>query len=104
MRNIKPTVEKLPTPSEINEDDSFSQKIQEAIHFKPLPKHETEVPSAADESILNVNLSIDSDNTSPLVNPTKMGVSLRDFETQRKLIEEQNRQKKDILCKAIEQQ
>lgn len=32
------------------------------------------------------------------------GISLKDFETHRKMIEEQNRQKKDLLYKVIEQQ
>ena len=32
------------------------------------------------------------------------GISLKDFESHRKMIEEQNRQKKEMLYKAIEQQ
>lgn len=40
---------------------------------------------------------------SELVQPLK-GVSLRDFESHRRMIEEQNRHKKAMLYKVIEQQ
>lgn len=42
-------------------------------------------------------------NVNEVLTPFK-GMSLKDFEQQRKLMEEQNRQKRDILHKAIEQQ
>lgn len=32
------------------------------------------------------------------------GVSLKDYESQRRMVEEQNKQKKEILYRAIEQQ
>uniref|UniRef100_A0A182U7C9 RAB6-interacting golgin n=1 Tax=Anopheles melas TaxID=34690 RepID=A0A182U7C9_9DIPT len=41
-------------------------------------------------------------NVNEVLTPFK-GMSLKDFEQQRKLMEEQNRQKRDILHKAIEQ-
>ncbi|XP_058067110.1 RAB6-interacting golgin [Anopheles bellator] len=90
--------------------------IQQAVAFKPLPVM-MKVPE--DESILvlpnkpmtsQVPGNILAGNTplagfkpaGDLVTPFK-GMSLKDFEHQRKLMEEQNRQKREILHKAIEQ-
>ncbi|XP_075159441.1 golgin, RAB6 interacting [Haematobia irritans] len=60
-----------------------------------------------DSSILS---SCVSNKTTPYVPPSTLeaqspfkGISLKDFETHRKMIEEQNRQKKDLLYKVIEQ-
>ncbi|XP_053674076.1 RAB6-interacting golgin [Anopheles nili] len=90
--------------------------IQQAVAFKPLP---VMMNAPSDESILVLpNQPIASRhaehviatstpgviNTHPMdtVTPFK-GMSLKDFEHQRKLMEEQNRQKREILHKAIEQ-
>lgn len=56
-----------------------------------LPSDELKKPTTIVLSSLNVD------------SPFK-GISLKDFESHRKMIEEQNRQKKDMLYKAIEKQ
>lgn len=102
--------------------------IQQAVAFKPLPAM---MNAPEDESILilpnqqkqlqpmanqggNVLCSIEKPSAmigvptstpavaQETVTPFK-GMSLKDFEQQRRLMQEQNRQKRDILQKAIEQ-
>lgn len=102
--------------------------IQQAVAFKPLPAM---MHAPEDESILiltnqqqqqqamatsgNVLCSIEKPRPGGIptstpavvaqesVTPFK-GMSLKDFEQQRRLMQEQNRQKRDILQKAIDQQ
>uniref|UniRef100_A0A182WLZ4 RAB6-interacting golgin n=1 Tax=Anopheles minimus TaxID=112268 RepID=A0A182WLZ4_9DIPT len=93
--------------------------IQQAVAFKPLP---VMMNAPEDESILVLpNQPAMLDRGSEPTVPTNMpgvaglrtnmndvltpfkGMSLKDFEQQRKMMEEQNRQKRDILHKAIEQ-
>uniref|UniRef100_A0A182WYX9 RAB6-interacting golgin n=1 Tax=Anopheles quadriannulatus TaxID=34691 RepID=A0A182WYX9_ANOQN len=92
--------------------------IQQAVAFKPLPQM---INAPEDESILVLpNQPVKSRSFEPTVASTMLGatgmrtnvnevltpfkgMSLKDFEQQRKLMEEQNRQKRDILHKAIEQ-
>lgn len=68
-----------------------------------------------DSSILPASSSSSAANSdmtpTPFVPPSSLnvqspfrGISLKDFESHRKMIEEQNRQKKDLLYKVIEQQ
>lgn len=91
--------------------------LQEAVHFRPLPavrrqsksKEENGDNEDSDESILHISRSDNESNGINLekkpvtVNSPFKGISLKDFESQRKLIEEQNKQKKAMLYKAIEQ-
>lgn len=103
--------------------------IQQAVTFKPLPT----MPLPEDESILilpqnphgagamlssagaltavpespvlgglSASTPMAKITTPDTVTPFK-GMSLKDFEQQRKLMQEQNRQKRDMLHKAIEQ-
>lgn len=101
--------------------------IQQAVAFKPLPAM---MNAPEDESILilpnqhqpqamanvtpgNVLTSIEKPRmggiptSTPAVAPETVtpfkGMSLKDFEQQRRLMQEQNRQKRDILQKAIDQ-
>uniref|UniRef100_A0A182QIX3 RAB6-interacting golgin n=1 Tax=Anopheles farauti TaxID=69004 RepID=A0A182QIX3_9DIPT len=92
--------------------------IQQAVVFKPLP---VMMNAPEDESILVLpNQPLASRTSEPVIatstpgvagmrpNPNDVltpfkGMSLKDFEQQRKLMEEQNRQKREILHKAIEQ-
>uniref|UniRef100_T1P941 RAB6-interacting golgin n=1 Tax=Musca domestica TaxID=7370 RepID=T1P941_MUSDO len=60
---------------------------------------ESILPSAADEKTNDAFVPPSSLN----VQSPFRGISLKDFETHRKMIEEQNRQKKDLLYKVIEQ-
>ncbi|XP_058122063.1 RAB6-interacting golgin [Anopheles ziemanni] len=94
--------------------------IQQAVAFKPLP---VMMNAPEDESILVLpGQQVGNQVTAPTatiatstpgvaglrpmlaeaVTPFK-GMSLKDFEHQRRLMEEQNRQKREILHKAIEQ-
>lgn len=83
-------------------DDIENHPLQEAVHFKPLP---TQIEPPEDVAVLMeegevIELEANDDSmTSPF-----RGVSLKDFEQQRKMVEEQNRHKVQILQKAIEQQ
>lgn len=88
-------------PLKNDSPDSSMSSLQEAVHFRPLSTkiESKEVPS--DESILHVDKSEEKIKTINGGSPFK-GVSLKDFESQRKMIEEQNKQKKDLLYKAIE--
>lgn len=83
--------------SDISTDTSFNP-IQDAIFFKPLSKKDqTEVVSILkieENDVINGNDG----------SQTFKGVSLKDFEYQRKLMEEQNREKRAMLQKAIEKQ
>lgn len=93
-------------------NDSKLQALHDDISFKSLPRND---PVIVDENVGDIDhKSIDSNlsESKPAVNnngvndistPFK-GISLKDFEDQRRLIEEQNRQKKEMLYKAIEQQ
>ncbi|XP_053665486.1 RAB6-interacting golgin [Anopheles marshallii] len=93
--------------------------IQQAVAFKPLP---VMMNAPVDESILvlpNLPATVGKHseptvatsttglaglrtNLNDVLTPFK-GMSLKDFEQQRKMMEEQNKQKRDILHKAIEQ-
>ncbi|KAM7355691.1 golgin, RAB6 interacting [Cochliomyia hominivorax] len=66
--------------------------------------------SLEDSSILPSTPAAATDNQNPFSAPSSLkiqspfkGISLKDFESHRKMIEEQNRQKKEMLHKAIEQ-
>ncbi|XP_036336363.1 RAB6-interacting golgin [Rhagoletis pomonella] len=78
-------------------DDSSILKLPESVN-------DVSSTSTNDSSILPAPSSKKSTPTTEELNtdsPFK-GVSLREFETQRKLVEEQNKQKKELLHKAIE--
>jgi RAB6-interacting golgin len=79
-------------PKSIN-DQSLTpdqvENIHKAIAFKPPQKI---IEEKLDENIEEGKLEL---------NPISKGVSLQDFELQRKLMEEQNKQKRDLLQRAI---
>lgn len=73
--------------------------LQDALYFKPLPPKQLAI-----EEIAEIEKEIrkpDDSSTNPIA---FKGVSLKDYESQRRMVEEQNKQKKEILYKAIEQQ
>ncbi|XP_055707823.1 RAB6-interacting golgin isoform X2 [Phlebotomus papatasi] len=75
--------------------DSTIETIRENMHFKPLEtpqESSVEVPEDVQET------PEEGAKPSPF-----RGISLREFESQRKMMEEHNKQKQDMLCKAIEQ-
>lgn len=98
--------------SDINLDKSMSKSIEGALFFQPIPKtkpNPEEPRSLPSISPAIANESINSsDSSSILPDPTEKvespfkGISLKDFESHRQLIEEQNKQRKDLLQKAIE--
>lgn len=76
--------------------------LQEAVHFKPLPK---KVYPPEDESILQLEKENEIEEEAGTPNPSPFkGMSLKDFESRRKLVQEQNKMNKELLYKAIEQQ
>lgn len=87
-------------------DTSLSSSInslQEAIHFRPLPPKANALP---EDDLSAVSTDCEQgiiESQQPAQSPFQ-GVSLKDFESQRRMQEEQNRQKKEMLYKAIEQQ
>lgn len=83
-------------------DESMSTSLEEAIYYKPKSKtrKSEEKKEAAKNSLENVDKDVDVSDEIHMVR----GVSLKDFQSHQKLMEEQNKQKKDLLYKAIEQQ
>lgn len=108
MPDIKTSQTTLQTPQNDNFNDSNYSVIsdlnplQEAVHFKPLPK---KVYPPEDESILQLEKEngIKDESDVSTSSPFK-GMSLKDFESRRKVVEEQNKMNKELLYKAIEQQ
>lgn len=88
--------------SVLSTGDNF---LQDAIHFKPLP-HKVYGATVDVESLQGINSAsalTDDSSVQEMPIPFK-GISLKDYEAQRRMVEEQNKHKKDILYKAIEQQ
>uniref|UniRef100_W8BJW4 RAB6-interacting golgin n=1 Tax=Ceratitis capitata TaxID=7213 RepID=W8BJW4_CERCA len=73
----------------VGDNNVSSTSVNDADDSSILPTIQKTKPSTPSSDILNTD------------SPFK-GMSLREFETQRKLIEEQNKQKKELLHKAIE--
>ncbi|KAJ6640710.1 RAB6-interacting golgin [Pseudolycoriella hygida] len=93
----KPAFRPVDSKQEINEELS-NNHLKDALHFKPLPAKP--LPS---EEIAELEKEIKkSDNLTGNPLPFK-GISLKDYESQRRMVEEQNKQKKEILYRAIEQ-
>lgn len=97
---------------EINLNKSMSKSLEGALFFHHLPKtqksqdEQPRVSSSSSPDIPDLNCSLDGSSILPdpvenIQSPFK-GISLKDFESHRKMIEEQNKQKKDLLQKAIE--
>lgn len=98
------TLPKLSEPAD-NSLDSTITSMQEVLHFKPLPAKNAQKamhePPAEDESILHISSGNESQPGMEASSPFR-GISLKDFQAQQKLIQEQNKQKKELLHKAIE--
>ena len=115
-------------PDKLISDESLTS-LQEAVHFRPLsavvankkppvqPDLQQDQSIISNESILNVENIKNYDafivpNEKPANVPKQQiqtsspfkGISLKDFETDRKLRQEQNKQKKELLYQAIERQ
>ncbi|XP_059612625.1 RAB6-interacting golgin [Phlebotomus argentipes] len=82
--------------NESDTTESTIERIEEEIHFKPLETPQAEVSVVVPED--GEKQGEETGQPSPF-----RGVSLREFEAQRKLMEEHNKQKQDLLYKAIEQ-
>lgn len=95
-----PTVNKPVDDAHETSHDLSSNPLQDALHFKPLPPPKS-VP--IDEIVESAKETKKSDDSSKDVVAFK-GISLKDYESQRRMVEEQNKQKKEILYRAIEQQ
>lgn len=91
----KPSEKPVDNNNETNMELS-NNPLQEALHFKPLP-------STPPPTVQAVESKQKPDEAQ--MNPLAMkGISLKDYENQRRMVEEQNKQKKEILYRAIEQQ
>lgn len=99
----------------LSETDSSSadNSLRNALHFKPLPVPDYqqtdtvrfELPPNPEELISNNPDVGDSNREEPDRTPATgplVGVSLREYEARRRMMEEQNRHKKDMIYKAIE--
>lgn len=88
------------------------EALHNAVHFQPLhskPSTPSDINGLSKTMLLDVGAGAtatvaadDADLNEPM-EPYYQGISLKDFEQHRKLIEEQNKQKKEMLTKAIEQ-
>uniref|UniRef100_A0A6B2EKZ7 RAB6-interacting golgin n=1 Tax=Phlebotomus kandelakii TaxID=1109342 RepID=A0A6B2EKZ7_9DIPT len=78
--------------SESDTTESTIERIEEKIHFKPLETPQSES-----------SVEVPEDVEEPAKPSPFRGVSLREFESQRKLMEDHNKQKQELLYKAIEQ-
>lgn len=67
-----------------------------SIIFPLKKRKDTEKPVTSND--------VDTETTSLNINSAFKGISLKDFESHRKMIEEQNRQKKELLYQAIQEQ
>lgn len=85
----------------VNLDESMSTSLEEAIYYKPRSKaRKSEEKVSTSEDVAAVEEEEEKVEEVPVVR----GISLKDFQSHQKLMEEQNKQKKDLLYKAIEQQ
>lgn len=77
--------------------------LQEAVHFRPLSTQR----SVSSEDTNGTNsigkMGTNDDDSDGEPRSLFQGISLKDFEQHRKMVEEQNKQKKEMLTKAIEQ-
>lgn len=99
IQNKAPTLPATTTNANDESIDLDSHPLKDATHFKPLvlkPLPTTPPPDSP------VEYEIQLEPNQPELSPFR-GVSLKDFEQQRKRIEEQNKQKVSLLQKAIEQ-
>lgn len=105
-------------PSNKQISDESLTSLQEAVHFQPLAtiKNKNKNIQFVEKSIITDDsiLHIDNDGNNSSILPDQKnqtnqqqlspfkGISLKDFESNRQLKEEQNKQKKELLYKAIE--
>ncbi|XP_034102927.1 RAB6-interacting golgin [Drosophila albomicans] len=130
-RSTTPTAPATPTPSveSLNLDGGLSESLVQALYCGPINNNNNNGKAATsatsgdsevldDSSIIKLgsigndndvvasaaDSTIDSANEERLSTDSPFkGISLKDFEQHRKMIEEQNKQKKQMLYKAIEQ-
>ncbi|XP_037045324.1 uncharacterized protein LOC119080855 [Bradysia coprophila] len=94
-----PTTNKPVDDADETSQDLSNNHLQDALHFKPLPPPKS---VSIDEIVESAQEIKKSDDSSKNVVAFK-GISLKDYESQRRMVEEQNKQKKEILYRAIEQ-
>lgn len=78
--------------------------LQDALYFKPLPSDQRqfdEIDLNGDEPTSTT--SIDGDTNPPTARSIYQGISLKDFDTHRQMIEESNKEKKEILARALDE-
>lgn len=100
-------MEKNNNHSSIFDSDETIKSLQDAMHFQPLQKKTVDSNGRTNDDVAISN-GVQCPTTTPSdecenFDPRFQGISLKDFEQHRKLVEEQNKQKKEILTKAIEQ-
>lgn len=96
-----------------SDNSSADNSLRDALHFKPLPLPDYQQPESARSAITSPNQtpSGGGGNENNPVEPQQpaepatqlKGISLREYEAQRRMVEEQNRHKKQLIYKAIEQ-
>lgn len=107
-----PTVNLLDVHASIFDSDASSAEdsLRNALHFKPLPvpqRHHTdnEVCSAIASNTIEGNNGKENVEQDSVESPgtALIGVSLREYEAQRRMKEEQNMHRKQMIYNAIEQ-
>lgn len=85
----------------VNMEESMSTSLEEALFYKPRSKtrkSEEKITTTAEE------IGHEADDEKVEEVPVIRGISMKDFQSHQKIMEEQNKQKKNMLYKAIEQQ
>lgn len=102
-----------------NVSNTTVQSLQDALHFKPLPNEQNNFDES-DLNAFNGNSNSIEPNGQQLTNNSNnnyvarcnstestrsmfQGISLKDFDEHRQMIEESNKEKKEILTRAIEE-
>lgn len=93
--------------NETYESNETIKSLQDAVHFQPLPAKKIISSQSTEETAIsndnNGAMDSMSSEENEKLNTRFQGISLKDFEQHQKLVEEQNKQKKELLTRAIEQ-
>lgn len=93
-----------------NESNDTISSLQDALYFKPLPSEQKqfdEIDLNGDEPTSTTSTDGDTPNGQHSNQSTArsiyQGISLKDFDTHRQMIEESNKEKKEILARALDE-
>lgn len=85
------------------ESNDTIKSLQEAVHFRPLSTQRSVSSEDTNDTNSIGKMATNGDDSDGEPRSLFQGISLKDFERHRKMVEEQNKQKKEMLTRAIEQ-